>query len=188
MRKLNNKGFTHDIVLVMVVVVVAIVGVAYVVGSHADNITPLTTSSSNSVETVSTTAKTTAILRPNLVNDQNLNTTSSEDLDFIGTNQTVTSIGSGQSFYYTNGLKGNVKDCYLVYIDTPTTGSVSVKANFASNNKVITKTISSYNLFGALNQVCVGPGTVVNPGYNISVISSSQPGVTLNVVEDIISS
>jgi hypothetical protein len=38
LKKLNSEGFSHDIILVMVVVLVAIVGVAHLVGSHADQI------------------------------------------------------------------------------------------------------------------------------------------------------
>jgi hypothetical protein len=38
LRKLNSAGFSHEIVLVLVVVVVSIVGAFYLVASHADNL------------------------------------------------------------------------------------------------------------------------------------------------------
>ena len=39
-KKLNARGFSHDIVLVLFVVVFAIGGVAYLVASHADALVP----------------------------------------------------------------------------------------------------------------------------------------------------
>jgi hypothetical protein len=39
MKKLNMRGFSHDVVAVLFVVVFAIAGIAYLVGSHADSVT-----------------------------------------------------------------------------------------------------------------------------------------------------
>src|SRR5437763_230044 len=43
-RKLNNKGFSHEVLIIAFVAVFAIAGVAYVVASHAQ--TPMATTAS----------------------------------------------------------------------------------------------------------------------------------------------
>jgi hypothetical protein len=47
MKKLNARGFSHEIVLVLFVMIFAIGGVAYLVASHADSCTPVSGSVSD---------------------------------------------------------------------------------------------------------------------------------------------
>jgi hypothetical protein len=49
-KKLDVKGFSHEVVLLLIVVIFAIAGVAYLVGSHADN--PTTSSSWATVKSI----------------------------------------------------------------------------------------------------------------------------------------
>jgi len=54
LKKLNMRGFSHDLVLVAFIVVIAVVGVGFLVVSHADSCAQ-TTSGSTSATTTATT-------------------------------------------------------------------------------------------------------------------------------------
>src|SRR5665213_3464623 len=64
LRKLNMRGFSHDIVIVLFVVVFAIAGVGYLVASHADNCNPVSGVTSGPVSTVVSSPVSTPTCQP----------------------------------------------------------------------------------------------------------------------------
>jgi len=61
LKKLDIRGFSHDIVLVLFVVIFAIAGVGYLVASHADNCNPVSGVTSGAVSTVVSSAASTPL-------------------------------------------------------------------------------------------------------------------------------
>ncbi len=59
LKKLNARGFSHDIVLVLFIVIFAIAGVGYLVVSRADNCSPVSGVTSGAVSTVVSSAAST---------------------------------------------------------------------------------------------------------------------------------
>jgi hypothetical protein len=106
------------------------------------------------------------------------------NINYVGAPQVIY-VGPGAKLSFNQGVKGNVRHCYLVQVLPDKSGAGTATVRFASNNKVIARTIS-YNSAdpGSLQQVCVGAGTVANPGYSIYDTSTTQ-GII--VYQDIVS-
>jgi hypothetical protein len=107
--------------------------------------------------------------------------------NYIGAN-TVATVSSGSKLVYNNGSKGNVTHCYYVSVMPDKGGNGSATVYFASNNKILTKTITYDSTRpNDLQQVCVGAGRDANPGYNIYNVSPlSSTNSNLVVYEDIV--
>lgn len=180
-HRLNQAGFSHYLLPVLVVVIVGLIGARVITASHAAGPTTLTFTPAAATPT---TSRHVAILGPsNTVGGQAAQ--SSVPYSFIGY-QTVNYLGPGQSLTYNQGVKGNEKSCYELYVEPPQTGTATATVEFANNNNYEMLTLTS-NPTDNLQQVCVPAGTLTNPGFNVENQTPSQQNTTIEVFEDVMS-
>lgn len=183
--KLNQAGISHFLVPALIVAIVALVGVRVMTASHADsNTSNATVALVASTDATSATSKNVAILGAANTPSGTTSSQSSVPYSFIGY-QTVNVLGAGQSLSYNDGIKGNVKSCFEVYVQQPKTGTAKVPVEFANNNNTVTKTLSSTDTDN-LQQVCVAPGSSSNPGFDVENLSTQQQNVAIEVYQDVL--
>lgn len=175
--RLNQRGASHFILPVLAMAVVALVGVKVLTASHADQVS-LTTSTTNSLSF----GNNIAVEGPLNSSDPRV-VQSSVPYTIMGYQQ-VSVLGPGQSLSYINGIKGNVQNCYDVYVQKPISGTVTATIDVANSNNTATYKLAS-TTGNNLRVICVNPGTGTDPGYNIKNASPlTQPIINVEVVSE----
>lgn len=180
LSKLNQKGASHIILPILAVVVVALIGVKVLTASHADQIN--LTTSATSTELFGNNVAWEGPLNSNSPSSQIVQ--SSVPYTILGY-QTVSLLAPGQSISYINGIKGNVQNCYDVYVRQPKSSTVSVTAtiSIANNNNTASFNLSS-TTSDNLRRICVNPGTGTNPGYNIKNTTPINQNTNIEVADE----
>jgi len=165
---LNQKGFAHYVMPVLVAVGIGVVGALVLQYSHA-----ATNGVSNSAVLDTTLAQGGSIAQ------------SSVPYSFVGS-KTVNYLAPGQALSYTQGVKGNVTACYEVYVSQPKSGTATATVEFANNNNYVTVNLSSTTT-NNLQQVCVSPGKKANPGFAVKNLTSLSQNTNVEVYQAVLS-
>ncbi len=179
--RLNAKGIAHYAIPLLIIVGIAVVGTGYIVASHAD--TPTTTATTGT--TTLGYPKNAVVLDYQSANPGSSQGQSTVPYLFVGT-KTVNYVATGQTLTYYQGYKNASRICYLVYVQQPKAGTVSIPVEFATDTNYVKKTLYSQTSTG-LQEVCVNAGTRSSPGFNIKNLGSTQENITLEVYEAIVS-
>jgi hypothetical protein len=108
LKKLNNRGFSHDILIVALVVVFAVCGVAYMVASHADECTPVSGAVTAPVTTTNCTPASSPVTSPSVALVPLYESYNSKVVDHFYTDSAAEKNNVAYFGYQYQGIKGYV--------------------------------------------------------------------------------
>ncbi len=173
LTKLNQAGFAHYVMPLLVVAVIVLIGIRVLTGSHADNVTP--TANLSVSNTASTSMSSTILNYSNVLLDsssaglQNI----PYNIDNIGS-QTVVQVAPSQKLSFGTGGKVIIKNiCYYFKVAATDPTNTTAIVQFVAYNNTVTKTLTDNTAQTGLDMVCVNESTTSTKSFTYNIYNKS---------------